>query len=39
MPSGEHVLPPKMYLDTNHLIKITKARQSESTGTTSPLLD
>lgn len=39
MPSGEHgiLLPPKIYLDTNHLINITKARRCASTGAYSIL--
>jgi len=39
MPSGEHgiLLPPKMYLDTNHLINITKARRCASAGAYSTL--
>jgi hypothetical protein len=39
MPSGERsiLLPPKIYLDTNHLINITKARRCASTSAYSTL--
>ncbi|MFN0017003.1 MAG: hypothetical protein ACKVP0_02020 [Pirellulaceae bacterium] len=39
MPTEAHciLLPPKIYLDTNHLINITKARQCASTSAYSTL--